>query len=59
MDKENIQTHGIIYSVIKKNKINFAGKWIELQIIVKKIKSDTERQISHFFLHAVLMFITV
>lgn len=51
MDKENIQTHGRIYSAIKRNKIKFAGKWIELQIIVKKIKSDTERQISHFFTH--------
>jgi hypothetical protein len=39
------------YSAIKKNKIiSLAGKWMELEIILREI-SHSERQISHVFSH--------
>jgi hypothetical protein len=42
----------LYYSAIKKNKtILFAGKWMELEVIILSETSQTERQILHVFSH--------
>jgi hypothetical protein len=37
------------YSVIKKNETSFAGKWMELEIIMLREKPSSERQVLHVF----------
>jgi hypothetical protein len=49
MDKENVVCiHNGIYSTIKRNEIMpFAGKWIELKIIMLSEISQAEKDKSH------------
>jgi hypothetical protein len=48
MTKENmVDLHSGNYSAIKKNRMSFTGKWMELENIVKENKPESERQQSH------------
>jgi hypothetical protein len=53
MDIENVVyiPNRVIYLVIKDNEIMFAGKWMELKIIMLCNISQVKKENSVFFIH--------